>query len=221
MKIVKLVDQFKTQKPNFSDNFNLRVHRSLSWLKKADATDDEDIRFISLWVSFNAVYAREIGRELSFSERSEFRGFLQSVCRLDSEQKIYHLIWEKYAGSIRLLLDNRYVFQPFWDAYNEKINQSDWQADFQKVKKKVNFALANKDTDIILAYVFDRLYTLRNQMVHGGATHNSQINRSQLKDANAILSTLLPIIIEIMMNNHDEMDWGKPFYPPVLDNGGL
>lgn len=40
--------------------------------------------------------------------------------------------------------------------------------------------------------IFSRLYTLRNQIVHGGSTWNSSKNRQQLKDANNILSKILP-----------------------------
>ena len=35
-------------------------------------------------------------------------------------------------------------------------------------------------------FVFDRLYVLRNQLVHGGSTWNSGINRTQVRDGAAI-----------------------------------
>ena len=62
--------------------------------------------------------------------------------------------------------------------------------------------------------LFDRLYMLRNQLIHGGATWNSTVNRDQLRDGSEILSYLLPIMVDIMMDNPQE-DWGRPFYPVV------
>ncbi|MCA2008623.1 hypothetical protein [Tritonibacter mobilis] len=62
--------------------------------------------------------------------------------------------------------------------------------------------------------LFDRLYVLRNQLIHGGATWNSSVNRDQLRDGVAILSVLMPVMIDIMMDNANE-EWGKPFYPVV------
>jgi hypothetical protein len=62
--------------------------------------------------------------------------------------------------------------------------------------------------------VFDRLYVLRNQLVHGGSTWNSSVNRDQVRDGAAVLGTLLPIFIDIMMDN-PYRDWGRPFYPVV------
>lgn len=46
----------------------------------------------------------------------------------------------------------------------------------------LNIALAAKNVPAALTQVFTKLYTLRNQIIHGGATYNSQINREQLKD---------------------------------------
>jgi len=66
----------------------------------------------------------------------------------------------------------------------------------------------------VLSFVFDRLYILRNQLIHGGATWNSAVNRSQVSDSAAILGFLMPVFIDIMMDNPDG-DWGQPFYPVV------
>ena len=65
-----------------------------------------------------------------------------------------------------------------------------------------------------LAEVFDRLYTLRNQVVHGGSTWNSSVNRDQLRDGANILGQLVPVIIHLMMENHAAL-WGDPCYPVV------
>ena len=66
----------------------------------------------------------------------------------------------------------------------------------------------------VLSNVFDRLYVLRNQLVHGGSTWNSDINRDQVRDGAAILEFLVPVFVDVMMDNPQE-DWGRPFYPVV------
>jgi hypothetical protein len=65
-----------------------------------------------------------------------------------------------------------------------------------------------KDTARVLAIVFDRLYVLRNQLVHGGATWNSGVNRQQVKDGAAILGTLLPLLLDLMIT-HPGQDHGE------------
>jgi len=62
--------------------------------------------------------------------------------------------------------------------------------------------------------VLDRLYVLRNQLVHGGATWGGQTNRAQVRDGAAILGTLVPIMLALMMQADDEAFAGIA-YPVV------
>ena len=78
---------------------------------------------------------------------------------------------------------------------------------FQKYFQKSNVAE-------ILTELLKRLYVLRNQLFHGGATYNGRVNRKQLKDACGILEKLVPIIIEIMIDNKGE-NWGKVSFPLI------
>ena len=199
---------YHQHRSTYPDPFRLRIHRALSWLCKADeqlngkdASDakqsapskdmpqisspqgrklssnpDWDIGFQSLWIAFNAAYAREIDEQEISGDRSNFRQFLRTVCRLDKEKLIYELVWQTFSDAIR--------------------------------------SLAAQDTDTVLLIMFDRLCTLRNQIIHGGATYGSQANRSQLKDACRILTSLLPLILHIMQQ-HPDYAWGKPYYPFV------
>lgn len=211
---MSLIENFKRSKSQNSDELNLRLHRALSWLQKAENSDDDhDIQFITLWVSFNAIYAKEFAKERA-ADRETFNQFIAEICRLDKQKAIYKIIWQRFPQNIRVMLDNHYVFQPFWDFQNGKITEKAWREDFEKANKKALNALASQDTYDILLVIFDRLYTLRNQLVHGGATYESQINRSQLKDGCQILLALIPVIIQIILDN-PKNNWGKPFYPVV------
>ena len=206
---------FRNNRHEFSEDFRLRIHRALSWLSRADSSDDLDFRFISLWIAFNAIYAKEFKLRTNTSERSDFSLFLQLISQLDTDQKIYNIVWQTFPSNIRLLLDNQFIFQPFWDYHNWQLSESAWQEEFSHSKQRAHQALASKDTDTILMVVFERLYTLRNQIIHGGATHSSQVNRSQLVDGSAMLSRLIPLILMTMMQHHDRKDWGQPFYPVI------
>ena len=209
---------FKKNRENFNEDFRLRIHRSLSWLQRAEQAQQEqdlDSQFIYLWISFNAAYAKDLGAGLRSADKGAFVQFIYRICHLDKEQKIYYTVWNTFSGSIRILLNNQFTFQPFWDYHNGLITEQDWIASFEKNRKKALEALTQKDTPEILIAVFNHLYTLRNQIMHGGATFNSTVNRSQLKDACNILSTLIPEMLKVMLQNPDDKTWGKPFYPVV------
>ena len=82
--------------------------------------------------------------------------------------------------------------------------------------QRINRALAQQDSAEILSYVFDRLYVLRNQLLHGNATWHGSLNRPQLQDGNRIMQDLVPVFIHLMMG-HQEIDWGSLSYPVVGD----
>ncbi|WP_298723085.1 HEPN domain-containing protein [uncultured Oceanisphaera sp.] len=208
-----LKERQRKERDSHPEALALRVHRALSWLDRAEQCNDEDGRFVFLWIAFNAAYANELG-EQRMLEGEKFSRYLARLVELDTNQQLYNLIWQRYSGAIRVLLDNPYVYQPFWDHRNGLAMRENWESRFAAAKRFANTALAGKDTASVLAVVFNRLYTLRNQLIHGGATWNSRMNRSQLRDANAILGKLVPVIIGIMMDNAG-LVWGDASYPPV------
>jgi len=67
---------------------------------------------------------------------------------------------------------------------------------------------------MVLGIVLNRVYTLRNQTLHGGSTYNSSVNRDQIRECCRLMSKIVPTIIEIMMENPDTL-WGEEFYPVV------
>ena len=202
--------------------FTLRMHRALSWLQRAAAErSDDDIAFISLWIAFNAAYAQDNGGNTdNASERQTFRTFVGEVCRLDADKALPALVWQVFPGPIRVLLDNQYLFQPFWDAFNnpriDGTTPTHWRESFDDARTRVHRALAQQDTERVLYEVFVRLYTLRNQLMHGGATWNSSVNRVQLRDGRELLTRALPVMLDVMMKNPAEFQ-GKPFYPVIPD----
>ena len=208
-----LEEIFKSRKVEYSDQFNLRVHRGLSWLRKSiDLQGDLDLQFISLWVSFNAMYAQDLQTS---QDKQSLRQFIHLICQKDTEHKIYNLLWERFSQPIRLFLDNPYVYQGFWDYQNQKISHDACREGLAQEKQKVLRALRDKDSVDILMVLFNRMYTLRNQLVHGGATYKSSVNRKQLQDACTILLALLPVFLFILLENAATLDLGKPFYPVV------
>jgi hypothetical protein len=192
----------------------LRVHRSLSWLKAADDNPSADAKFIFLWIAFNAAYAQEFVSDEELTKRESFKEFLGRLLRLDSEDLIYNIVWQNYSGKIRLFIDNQYVTRYFWDFHNGRLTEDEWQRKFEKSRKLAKKALAIKDTPVFVGILFDRLYVLRNQLVHGGATWNSKVNRDQVRNGSRILQELVPAIIHILME-HPAEPWGRPCYPPV------
>ena len=204
----------REERDRHSPGLALRVHRALSWLDRAEQCEDEDGRFIFLWIAFNAAYANDLGDGDRLHEKQAFGQFLDKLVELDSADTLYKLIWTEFPGSIRVLLKNHYVFEPFWDFNRGKIGEEEWRGQFERANKAAFQALAEHHTTATLSIVLARMYTLRNQLIHGGSTWGSKVNRDQLRDCVDFLSKLVPRVILLMMDNPNTL-WGDACYPVV------
>jgi hypothetical protein len=214
----RLKARHRAEREPWHPNLSLRVHRALSWLNRAEQLEEQgdlDGEFMFLWIAFNAAYATEIDERYRESEQQTFRGFLQKLIDLDSEQKRFeHLTWDEFPRSIRVLLDNEFVFAEFWRAQSGAAPVDDWKASFEAANRAAHVALGKRDTVSVLSIVLSRIYTLRNQLVHGGATWGSSVNREQLRDCTRLMRKMVPLVIEVMMD-HPETLWGDACYPVV------
>ena len=194
------------------------MHRALSWLGRAEEVgiqEDTDGQFVFLWIAFNAAYATEIDERYRESEQQTFRVFLEKLTELDKAGKRFDaLVWQEFPKSIRVLLDNKFVFAEFWRAQSGVIPAEQFERAFAAANHAARVALAKQDTVTVLSIVLSRIYTLRNQLVHGGATWRSGVNRDQLRVCTNLMSKLVPLVIEVMMD-HPETLWGVACYPVV------
>jgi len=166
----------------------LRIHRALSWLEAAEETEQLDARFIFLWITFNSIYAQELDQGEDFGEKGVFNRFLGKLIRLDDANLIHQIAWDNYSGKIRLFIDNPHVSRYFWAFHNGQLTDEQWKKKFELSRRDAQRALASKDTTIFCSILFDRLYVLRNQLMHGGATWKSEVNRAQVCDGTRIPS---------------------------------
>lgn len=209
---VALKTRQRDLRAGWPQDFALRIHRSISWIGRAEhETEDPGAAFMFLWIAFNAAYG---GERSTFGARDDFETFFLNLERLDTDKRLYGIVWSSFPGPIRIFLENRYVFAPFWRFQHGDTEAEDWAVRFDAARRRFHKALKAGDTVMILTMLFDRLYVLRNQLMHGGATWNSGTNRDQLRDGAAILRNVVPVMADLMMDA-PESDWGMPMYPVV------
>ncbi len=210
-----LTRKHRIARDGLDDNLNVRLHRSLSWLRPAEsALDNEcwDEAFVYYWISFNAIYSVEQHDRTVRSEKDIFSDFFVTIRGLDDHQTLYDWIWNGLTGSIHTLIKNKYVYRPFWDSLNDP--EIDWKSQLEQSVRHFSFAFKRQDTIMILCIIFDRLYVLRNQIIHGNAARNSRRNRAQIRDGVKIMAFLIPVFIDLMIEN-PEAKWSAPTYPPI------
>ena len=213
-----------------------RMRRAESWLARSEkaASDRQNARndderagceceqFIFLWIAFNAAYGYELVGESADDddpgEWNKFSDFLEKILSQDKDRAIETIVRQKYAGPIRILLENRYVFHKFWKRVRGSSKGKNWSKCFEDSRVDSLRALQDGRIHDVLMVVFSRLYVLRNQVFHGGAMFASEWGRAQVRDGSRIMAALVPKILEIMRSDikkDPESDWGKVAYPRI------
>lgn len=209
----ELKARHRTVRDDQPEGLRVRIHRAISWLARAEQeTKDPDAAFIFHWIALNAAYAHELG----FEERelAQMKRFIAVLIEHDQGQRLHSALFRQFPGPVRTLIDNRFVFEPFWRALREHDGSGRWERRFSDSREIAMRAVVEKRVDVLLQVILDRLYMLRNQLMHGGTTWASSVNRTQLKDGVAILGTLVPVIIDLMVGMK-EVDLGQEIFPAL------
>ena len=229
-----------TQSRALSNNHTQRKHnedrmrRAKTWLKCSNRRGTTIVeRFIFLWVSFNAAYGNEESLRYFAEEASKKRDkrrkqsdsytfikFLHNIISL--EEKSLNKIFEaELREPIEIFLENPCISKDFWRiASKEDVSKLErWKEEFENENNLLMEAWENRDLRKFLPQLFMRLYFLRNQIFHGGTTYPYGAGRRQIVHGTAVMSFLVPIIIEIMeseiQKNCESDVWGKVAYPRI------
>ena len=206
-----------------SEHNEHRMWRSYSWLGWTEKARTNEVKFILLWIAFNAAYGSEPSgtEENQLSENQLIKNFLREVIERDAHRKIEKILWEKHPEQIRFILDNRYVFKLYWRWVRDPSGANNWRKGFQSNKERIRIALERRDVHLVFREVFRRLYELRNQVFHGGMTFAEGWAQALLRDATRIMADVVPVILDIMKAdidaNPESGAWGKVAYPRVGD----
>ena len=199
-----------------------RMRRADSWHRRSEEATSDAEKFIFLWISFNAAYGAEVTTldvDENPREREKFGAFMRSIVERDEDGLLEESLWNGIPALIRRLLNNQYVYSPFWRAVLGSPEADGWEERFRRANERVCEAKRYKDVRVVLREVFLRLYTLRNQLFHGGATFATGWGGDQVRDGARIMESLVPVILEIMrtdIETNPESDiWGLIAYPRI------
>ena len=119
-----LKNYHRENRHKFKESFSIRIHRSLSWIQRAEREkEDKDASFIFYWIAFNAAYSERKSIKMQKNERSNFSSFFHSLIECDVEKIIYNALWNEFANSIRVLLNNHYIYDPYWSFINGRVGK--------------------------------------------------------------------------------------------------
>ena len=191
-----------------NQDFSVRVWRGLSWLGRAEKAEDVDAKFIFLWISFNAIYGQLNEDGFSVPDRASWQAFLARVVKADTTSKLAEILWADQLNVLKLVED-RYIFRPFW------LGSDDADVRLARDRRRILKEFANEGTVAIFQELFERLYVLRTQLLHGAATAGSRMNRGCVTIGTGLLAHIMPVMIKILLDAGPEAGWGDVCFPPT------
>jgi hypothetical protein len=195
---------------NYSDNA-IRMHRAISWLFACENGENVDLSFLSAWIGFNACYSVP-PENAGETENARMWKFLQEVIEQDDHRLIASYIFEEQIGLIDSLMSIQYLFKQFWISIH--VQEEGWDAEYEIQNTRLLIDRDQRNTLSHCNAIVQRVYVLRNQVIHGGATFESSMNREQMNICNQFMHGLLLRIINVMMKK-PLYDWGSTNYPPL------
>ena len=191
-------------------DLNTRMRRATSWLERAEQEPgDMDAEFIFYWIAFNAAYGGD-----GFTEKQAFKIYFGKILTLGAGKRILDIINRQCPDAIASFKDNEYVFPNFWtEDTHQGTKPCKWEHLLISSNHKIDQGIKNENVQDVLEELFDRLYVLRNQLLHGGATWQGRVNRRQVENGAVIMKLLVPYFINIMLDN-PVVGWGDPYYSP-------
>ena len=196
---------------NKFQNYQIRVHRSLSWLERALELDEEqhpDGRLLYAWIALSSLHGSwdtDSGYPARDSETRQ--AFVDMLMSIDTGGLLAEQITVLKPDILRLLED-KFLDPRFWKNPNEPGN----------IRAKYHRAIHlyhDKSWAAILEYTLERIAVLRGQIVHGAATRGSKLNRESLHRCRNVLESLLPVVLQLLIENRADDEWPPLCYPPI------
>jgi hypothetical protein len=192
-------------------NWQIRVHRSISWLKRATQLgfDQPEAKFLFMWISLNSLYSRwNAERNAPDGDTHAREGFLERLCAMDAD--LIAVMIHRHHGLVKHLLSDPYLSDVFWREPDHPKAQSRARDDVYHLDTH----LKNHEYCCVMRQTTLRMFVLRGQIVHGASTGGSRLNRTSLRHCSDLLERLVPVILHIVIEHGANDDWPALCYPP-------
>ena len=192
-------------------NFQIRIHRSLSWLERAmelDSKEHPDGRLLYAWIALSSLYGTwDVEAGYPARDAESRTAFIEMLVGIDRGGLLAERL-QSLEKDILWLLEDKYLDPRFW---KDPDRPGSVRAKYHQAVRLYQ----EKSWTAILEYALQRIAVLRGQIVHGAATRGSRLNRESLRRCREVLESLLPVVLQILIEHRADDDWPPLCYPPM------
>ena len=107
------------------------------------------------WIAFNAAYGQMgSSSDERTHDRQKRREYFERVIQLensvDGPKAIYDTIHANLMTQVRDMLNNEFVYEPYWQFHNGEKKHANWRADFDDAKQDAAKAIDRGRTERVL-----------------------------------------------------------------------
>ncbi len=114
------------------------------------------------------------------------------------------------------IFDDEFLSRYFWQEPTDKrASQS------RKTKYDAQTWFLQGKWLLILERLFERVYFLRCQLVHGASTFNGSLNRTAVRRCSQAMDHLLRAFLLVWIDFGSDEDWGIMCYPPLRSTAAV
>lgn len=222
----------RTANEQTHEGIRIRLHRCLSWMDAAErieagshalpAPDDPraptrdvaDATLVTRWVAFNSLYGRwDPERCETVRDGTAWREFTKRLIDLDRAhgEPVGELL-RANRGLLERLVEDEFLRRHFWTSSDGVPTP---RGPSRRDRDGLRERLRDGRTTAALDLTIDRVYFLRCQLVHGGASFGSRHNRTAVGYANRFMCLFLPTAAQLIIEHGWDGDWDEICYPPV------
>lgn len=195
-------------------NWQIRVHRSLSWSIRARSFGDDqpEAALLFHWIAFNSLYGRwdNIHARPAY-DSSERNRFLRRA--EGAEPRAFEEFLHRHKPVLKKLLGTPFLSNTFWRNPDAPKAREQATADLFRL----DGLLRNGPRARLLEIAFERVYVLRGQLVHGASSSGSRLNRTTLTHCLEWMRSVVPLLQHVTIHRLADDDWPELCYPPVED----
>lgn len=215
----------RLSKSGEAEGLRIRIHRCCSWLARVESLEQtmlqpgpatgsndapDDVALVCRWIAFNALYARwDSHGRAPWADVESLKSFTSQIVKTDRDGGLAATLIE-HKRLLIALLEDEFLSRSFWQ---------DPTPGRAGISKRAAFDARTwyqqKKWAMILERALLRIYVLRCQLVHGGATCGGKLNRTALRRCSMMLGHLLPAMLLAMIDHGEREDWGPLCYPPT------
>ncbi len=192
------------------EDVRIRVHRSLTWMEKAESRGDADAdtALIEWWAAASALFSRvSVVTQQPLADREASLSFSRQIIHWDRDG-ILAATLRTLAGEATAMWNDPYLTRAFGLGLKAVLTSEQAGGSETRAPSAAPLAAPPADGALRLAGILERAGLTVRQLTLGAASYGGAQNREAVARSRRALAALLPALLQVITEHGYVDDWG-------------